>query len=160
MSSLGSFLPPALALLILVRRGSKLRRGGSKPRGGKVATLWRFPILISLLALVTLAGSTVPGILTLAMYVAGLGAGTAVGWFSAQHVELTLDSKTGTIMSKPTVFGTMMTAGAFIVRFAVDYVMKGGLDGDARTPAFAMHHATSIVGFTDALLLFVAARSL
>jgi CRISPR/Cas system CMR subunit Cmr4 (Cas7 group RAMP superfamily) len=54
----------------------------------------------------------------------------------------------------------MMTAGAFIVRFAVDYVMKGGLDGDARTPAFAMHHATSIVGFTDALLLFVAARSL
>jgi len=153
MSSLGSFLPPALALLIIVRRGSK-------PRRVKVATLWRFPILISLLALVTLAGSTVPGILTLAMYVAGLGAGTAVGWFSAQHVELTLDSKTGTIMSKPTVFGTMMTAGAFIVRFAVDYVMKGGLDGDARTPAFAMHHATSIVRFTDALLLFVAARSL
>src|ERR1044071_10391051 len=84
MSSLGSFLPPALALLIIVRRGSK-------PRRVKVATLWRFPILISLLALVTLTGSTVPGILTLAMYVAGLGAGTAVGWFSAQHVELTLD---------------------------------------------------------------------
>jgi hypothetical protein len=153
MSSLGSFLPPALALLIIVRRGSK-------PRRVKVGTLWRFPILISLLALVTLGGSAAPGILTLAMYVAGLGAGAAVGWFSAQHVELTLDSKTGTIMSKPTVFGTMMTAGAFVARFAVDYVMKGGLDGDASTPAFAMRHATSIVGFTDALLLFVAARSL
>jgi hypothetical protein len=128
MSSLGSFLPPALALLIIVRRGSK-------PRRVKATRLWRFPILISLLALVTLGGSGVPGVLPLAMYIVGLGAGAAVGWFSAQHVELTLDSKTGTIMSKPTVFGTMMTAGAFVARFAVDYVMKGGLDGDASTPA-------------------------
>jgi hypothetical protein len=153
MSGLGSFLPPALALLIIVRRGSK-------PRRVKVATLWRFPILISLLALVTLGGSAAPGLLALTMYAAGLAAGGGVGWFSAQHVELTLDSKTGTIMSKPTVWGTAMTAGAFMARFAVDYVMKGGMDGDATTPAFAMHHATSIVGFTNALLLFVAARSL
>jgi hypothetical protein len=153
MSGLGSFLPPALALLIIVRRGSK-------PRRVKVGTLWRFPILISLLALVTLGGSAAPGILTLAMYVAGLGAGAAVGWSSAQHGERTLDTNTGTIMSNPPVFGTIMTAGAFIARFAVDYVMKGGLDGNTSTPAFAMHHATSIVGLTDALLLFVAARSL
>lgn len=153
MGNLGTFIGPALALLIIVRRGSK-------PRRVKVASLWRFPILISILALLTLANSAAPALLTLAMYVAGLGAGSAVGWFSAQHVELTLDSDTGTIMSKPTALGTAMTAGAFIARFAVDYVMKGGLDGDARTPAFAVQHATSIVGFTDALLLFVAARSL
>jgi hypothetical protein len=153
MGNLGSFIGPALALLIIVRRGSK-------PRRVKVATLWRFPVLISILALLTLANSAAPGLLTVAMYTAGLVAGSAVGWFSAQHVELTLDSNTGTIMSKPTALGTAMTAGAFVARFAVDYVMKGGLDGDARTPAFAMHHATSIVGFTDALLLFVAARSL
>ena len=153
MNNLGSLIGPALALFIIIRRGSK-------PRRVKVATLWRFPILISVLALVTLAGSKAPGLLTLAMYIGGLGAGSAVGWFSAQHVELTLDSNTGTIMSKPTALGTAMTAGAFIARFLVDYVMKGGLDGATRTTAFAVNHATSIVGFTDALLLFVAARSL
>ena len=153
MNNLSSFVWPALALLIIVRRGSK-------PRRVKVTRLWRFPILISILAAFTLAGSAVPGVLTVAMYIAGLAAGSAVGWFWAQHVELTLDSTTGTIMSKPTALGTAMTAGAFIARFAVDYMMKGGLSGGAHTPAFAVNHATGIVGFTDALLLFVAARSL
>jgi len=102
MNNLGSLIGPALALFIIIRRGSK-------PRRVKVATLWRFPILISVLALVTLAGSKAPGLLTLAMYIGGLGAGSAVGWFSAQHVELTLDSNTGTIMSKPTALGTEKT---------------------------------------------------
>jgi hypothetical protein len=150
MIDYGSFVGPALALLIIFRRGSK-------PRRVKVGRLWRFPILISVFALVTLAGTPAPGMLALAMYVTGMVAGGAVGWFSAQHVELTLDSNTGTIMSKPTMLGTALTAGAFIARFAVDTVMKGGGAGAA---GFAAQHATSVVGFTDALLLFVAARGL
>jgi hypothetical protein len=153
MIDYGSFVGPALALLIIFRRGSK-------PRRVKVGRLWRFPILISLLALVTLVGAPAPGVLTLAMYVTGLGAGAAVGWFSAQHVELTLDSKTGTIMSKPTMLGTALTAGAFLARFVVDTWMKGGVPGAPGATGFAVHHATSVVGFTDALLLFVAARGL
>ncbi|MGZ5999622.1 MAG: hypothetical protein ACXWLC_09580, partial [Rhizomicrobium sp.] len=61
---------------------------------------------------------------------------------------------TGTIMSKPTVFGTAMTAGAFVARFLADTLMKSG---GGLIPG---HHAIVIAGAADAALIFVAARGL
>jgi len=153
MNQLAPYIAPALALFLIFRRGSK-------PRRVKVNSLWRYPIIITVLCVSTLLGKPFPGLLPLAMFAAAVPAGAAVGWFGAQHVELTLDSVTGTIMSKPTTFGTLLTAGAFIVRFAVEYVMKGGLGSASPSPLLAVHHATTWVGAADALLLFVAARGL
>ena len=153
MNPLTPYIAPALALLLIFRRGSK-------PRRVKVTSLWRYPIIISVLCVSTLLGKPFPGLLPLAMFAAAIPAGAAVGWFGARHVELTLDSSTGTIMSQPTAFGTLLTAGAFIARFAVEYLMKGGPGGGAPSPLLAVHHPTNWVGAADALLLFVAARGL
>jgi hypothetical protein len=153
MNQFAPYIAPALALVLILRRGSK-------PRRVKVNSLWRYPIIITVLSVSTLLGKPFPGLLPLAMFAAAIPAGAAVGWFSAQHVELTLDSATGTITSKPTAFGTALTAGAFIARFAVEYLMKGGIGSGAPSPPFAFHHATTWVGAADALLLFVAARGL
>ncbi|MGZ5935959.1 MAG: hypothetical protein ACXWLK_01045 [Rhizomicrobium sp.] len=147
MFSLGSILPTLLVVALIVRRGSK-------PRRVKVNSLWRFPVIITLLALFSLVGSAPPGLLAIVMYVVAAPAGAALGWFSAQHVELTLDDKTGTIMSKPTVFGTALTAGAFVARFLADTLMKSG---GGLIPG---HHAIVIAGAADAALIFVAARGL
>ena len=147
MFSLGSILPTLLVVALIVRRGSK-------PRRVKVNSLWRYPAIITLLALFSLAGSAPPGLLAIAMYVIAVPAGAALGWFSAQHVELTLDDKTGTISSKPTVWGTAMTAGAFVARFLADTWMKSG------SGALPGHHGIAIAGAADAALIFVAARGL
>jgi hypothetical protein len=147
MFSLGSILPTLLVVALIVRRGSK-------PRRVKVNSLWRYPAIITLLALFSLAGSAPPGLLGIAMYVVAVPAGAALGWFSAQHVELTLDDKTGTISSKPTVWGTAMTAGAFVARYLADTWMKSG------SGALPGHHGIAIAGAADAALIFVAARGL
>jgi hypothetical protein len=147
MFSLGSILPTLLVVALIFRRGSK-------PRRVKVNSLWRYPAIITLLALFSLAGSAPPGLLAIAMYVFAVPGGAALGWFSAQHVELTLDDKTGTIMSKPTVWGTAMTAGAFVARFLADTWMKSG------SGALPGHHGIAIAGAADAALIFVAARGL
>ena len=153
MNQLAPYIAPALALFLIFRRGSK-------PRRVKVNSLWRYPIIISVLCVSTLLGKPFPGLLPLAMFAAAVPIGAAVGWFSARHVELTLDSTTGTIMSQPTTFGTLMTAGAFIARFAVEYLIKGGPGDGAPSPLLAVHHPTNWVGAADAFLLFVAARGL
>lgn len=141
----GSVLPTLLVVWLIIRRGSKARRV-------KLNSLFRFPAIIAVLALVSLYGHA--PLLAIAMYIAAVPAGAALGWFSARHVELTLDDKTGTIMSQPTFWGTAMTAGAFVARSLADTAMKGV------GTALPGHHALTIAGAADAALLFVAARGL
>jgi hypothetical protein len=153
MNQFAPYIAPAVALFFIIRRGAKSRRV-------KVSSLWRYPIVIALLCVATFAGKPFPDLLSLAMFALAIPAGAALGWFSAQHVELTMDAQTGTIMSKPTPFGTALTAGAFIVRFVVEYLVRGGPGNGAPSPAFNVPHSGALVGFSEALLLFVAARGL
>jgi hypothetical protein len=143
----GSLLPTLLVVWLIIRRGSK-------PRRVKVNSLFRFPVIVTVMALLALYGQAPKNILAIAMYVAAVPSGAMLGWFSARHVELTLDDKTGTIMSQPSFWGTAMTAGAFVARSLADYVMKGA------GGTLPVHHAITIAGATDAALLFVAARGL
>jgi len=153
MNQFAPYIAPALALFFIFRRGAKSRRV-------KLNSLWRYPIVIALLCVATFAGKPFPDLLSLAMFAVAIPAGAALGWFSAQHVELTMDAQTGTIMSKPTPFGTALTAGAFIMRFAVEYLVKGGPGNGAPAAALNVPHTGALVGFSEALLLFVAARGL
>jgi len=143
----GSVLPTLLVVWLIIRRGSKARRV-------KLNSLFRFPAIITVLALLSLYGHAPRTLSAIAMYIAALPMGAALGWLSARHVELTLDDKTGTIMSQPTFWATAMTAGAFVARSLADSVMKG-VDG-----SLPGHQALAITGATDAALLFVAARGL
>jgi hypothetical protein len=146
-----AFLPPALALLFIFRRGLK-------PRRVKVNSLWRAPIIFCVLAFLTLSRSHAPSLLAVSSYVFAIAAGGAIGWFTAQHAELTLEPESGTIMSKPTAIGTAITAAAFLLKFAINFYMNGGA-GDGQLHPFAMRHAAGINVFGNATLLLAVART-
>jgi hypothetical protein len=148
------YLGPALAMMFIFRRGLK-------PRRVKVGSLWRYPIIIAILALFTLSRSHAPGLLAITSYVLALAAGGALGWFTAQHAELTLEPENGTIMSKPTMIGTAITAAAFLLKFAIDFYMNGGPgNGAPNLHPFAIQHAAGINVFGNAMLLLAVARTL
>ena len=152
MRDFAPFIAPALALFFILRRGGKPRR--VKPNG-----LWIYPLVITILAVMALAQGQAPSLIAYVYFAAAVAAGGALGWFTTQHVELTLDDKTGTIMSKPTQFGTYLTAAVFVLRFAVEYLVNGGPSGGPpHVPGRIAQHAGTLLWFADAALLFVAAR--
>jgi len=148
-------LSPLLALFLIVRRGIR-------PQRVKVNRLWLYPAILTFLAVTSLGHSHFPPVVALSLYVGASVAGLAMGWFGTRHVELTLDDATGTIMSKPTLAGTAVTAGVFIARFALDSVMgaKPGPGGVKGWKAWAVAHGASLIWITNASLLFVAGRAI
>lgn len=147
------YLGPALALVFIFRRGFR-------PRRVKVNSLWRSPIIFCVLAFLSLSRSHAPGLLALSSYALAIVVGGALGWFTAQHVELTLEPHSGTIMSKPTPIGTSITAAAFILKFAIDFYMNGGPgNGAPQVHPLAIQHAAGINVFGNAMLLFAVART-
>ncbi|MEJ0025267.1 MAG: hypothetical protein WDN01_04480 [Rhizomicrobium sp.] len=151
MKGLAPYLVPALALYFIVRRGAK-------PQRIKPDRLWIFPGIITFLALSAIWRGKAPGLLEIAVYVAAILAGGVLGWFTTQHVELTLDDATGTVMSQPTWFGTVLTAAVFVARFALDFLTTGDNGGGVK--ALAQQHGAGLVLVANAGLLFVAARGL
>ncbi|HEY0107487.1 MAG TPA: hypothetical protein VGB91_15510 [Rhizomicrobium sp.] len=138
-----------VAFVLILRRGLK-------PQRIKPDRLWVFPVAITILALATLSNGKPPDPVAILVYVGAAAAGGALGWFTTRHIELTLDDKTGTVMSQPTLLGTAMTAGVFLARFAVDAATGTGPGGGWK--GFAVQHGASLALITSAGLLFVAAR--
>lgn len=153
MHGYATFLPPAIALYMIVRRGSR-------PQRIKPSRLWIFPGVIAVLAVSAIWRGKAPTPLEIAVYAVALVAGGVLGWFTTQHVELTLDDKTGTVMSQPTVFGTAMTAAVFIARFGMDYLTGAANGGGGGWKQVAVQHGANLILIANAGLLFVAARGL
>ncbi|MBS0472566.1 MAG: DUF1453 family protein [Proteobacteria bacterium] len=147
------YIAPLIALYIIIRRGSRPRR--IRPNG-----LWIYPLIITVLAASALSHSKAPDLLGYGLFVVAALAGAALGWFTTQHVELTLDEKTGTIMSKPTQFGTILTAAVFVARFAIEFMVNGNPNGMPSRHVLQAHHADSLLLFANAGLVFVAGRIL
>ena len=148
-------LPPLLALFFIIRRGLR-------PQRVKVNRLWLFPAILTVLAVTSLGHSGFPPLVAILVYVVAFAAGGALGWTGTQHVELTLDDATGTIMSKPTPMGTAVTAGVFLLRFGLDTLMgaKPGPGGLGGWKALAVAHGASLALITNGSLLFVCGRAI
>ncbi len=153
MQQFAPFIAPALALFIILRRGGRERRV-------KPSRLWVYPLIITVLAVLGLSHGRMPTLEAYAYFTIAILAGGALGWFTTHHVELTLDPKTGTITSKPTQFGTYLTAAVFVLRFAVEYAVNGGPNGGPPMAPRLAQHGGTLLWFADAALLFVAARVL
>jgi hypothetical protein len=151
MPELSFFLPPALVLFMIIRRGTR-------PQRIKPNRLWVFPGLIALLACLAIANGKMPSLIGFAVYAAAIVAGAVLGWFTTQHIELTLDDATGTVMSQPSRLATIGTAAFFLARFALDYAT--GSQGGGFWKTYLVAHGASLALITNAGLLFIAARGL
>ncbi len=153
MNTLAPFIAPALALFFIFRRSRNPRR--IRPGG-----LWIYPLVITVLACASFSRGMPHDPMAIAIYAAALAAGGALGWFTTQHVELTLDEKTGTIMSQPTLFGTLLTAAVFAARFGLEYFVNGGPGQGTPHAHISPERAASLLLFADAAMLFIAGRAL
>ena len=151
MSELFPFLPTALVLYIIIRRGTR-------PQRVKPGRLWVFPALIAFLAFTAIGSGKTPTPAEITIYAGAVLAGGVFGWFTTQHVELTLDDKTGTVMSQPSKFATAATVAIFLARFLAGYVSGG--HGSAAWKDFLVAHGASLVLITNTGLLFIASRGL
>ena len=149
MNLLAPYIPTLLAVFVIVRRGMK-------PRRVKPDRLWVFPAIITALALLTIGGGRPLTLEALGIFTVAIVAGAPLGWFTAQHVELTLDPKTQTVMSKPTPFATGVTAALFVARSLAETWSKSPMGASMLPP----RHSDIVLWLTDAGLLFVAARGL
>ena len=138
----GFFLVPVLAIFLILRRGfrqSRVRPGG----------LFIYPLIICLLIAASFIHRPIPTPQIMAVLTAAALVGLALGWITTAHLQLSVDPKSGTILSKPTPIGTAITAAVFALRFGVDYMIRSG-GGGAHDPV--------LLAIANAGLLFVAGR--
>lgn len=140
----GFFIVPVLAIFLILRRGFRQ----SRVRPG---ALFVYPLIICLLIAATFVHQKVPTPQIMAVLAAAALCGVALGWITTAHLQLSVDPKTGTILSKPTPIGTAITAAVFALRFAVDYMMRADAGG-------AHAHDPLLLAVANAGLMFVAGR--
>jgi len=147
MNYLGPYLLIAAMLVLMLIRANRTQR----VRPGR---MWIVPAL-GIFALVTnLPRSPAPNGLALAIFVAAMAAGAAVGWFRALHTQLAIDSATGEVTSKPTLVGSLLIVGFVVLRMVLD-MLSGQLPGISETvrPDDVLHLADAGLIFSLAMLI-------
>ena len=138
------FIAPLLAIFIILRRGFRQ----SRVRPG---ALFIYPLVICLLIAASFLHQKMPTPQVMTVLAAAALCGLALGWITTAHLQLSVDPKSGTILSKPTPIGTAITAAVFALRFAVDYMMHADAGG-------AHAHDPLLLAIANAGLMFVAGR--
>ncbi|HEX3809673.1 MAG TPA: hypothetical protein VHW02_08205 [Rhizomicrobium sp.] len=148
---IGPYVLPVLVLAIFARRMIR-----NEPRKVRVGSLWIMPLII--LAGVGFTLSVMPGVpdvWVIAAFVAAAAAGAGVGYLRARHMELFVDAKTDTVMSKATPIGMIVIVALFVLRYALKILfpqMQGAQNFDPHG-----HISTTAIAFTDGGLIFSAA---
>jgi energy-coupling factor transporter transmembrane protein EcfT len=138
------FIIPLLAIFFILRRGFRQ----SRVRPG---ALFVYPLIICLLIAATFVHQKMPTPEMMAVLAVAALVGLGLGWFTTAQLQLSVDAKSGTILSKPTPIGTAITAAVFALRFAVDYMMRADAGG-------AHAHDPLLLAAANAGLMFVAGR--
>ena len=143
------YLGPALVVILIARRTLRAQQ----PRRIRPGLLWIQPAI--LLAGMIAAFAAMPvqlSPLAMAIFAVGMVAGAAIGYFRALHQEFSIEPETGNVMSKATPLGSILFLGIFVIRYAMNYWMKGGQQTDVRHPPSA-----NVMLYTDAMLFFAFA---
>lgn len=142
MNFLGPYLLIAAMLVLMLVRANRTQR----VRPGR---MWIVPAL-GIFALVTnLSRGSSPNGVALAIFVAAMAAGAAVGWFRALHTQLAIDPATGEVTSKPTLVGSLLIVGFVVLRMVLD-TLSGQLPGTASDAA----RSSDVLHLADAGLIF------
>lgn len=158
LNHLTPYLVPVIVVALLARRLIR-----NTPQKVKLNRIFILPGIIILGAGITLASTPIPGLMWIGIYIVALIAGGVVGFLSAHHQEFALDYETGEITSKSTPIGSALVVALFAVRFGLKFLMPGvagsptqvsSYTPNAPVQHFSAHANASLIGWTDAGLLF------
>jgi hypothetical protein len=150
----GPYLIPVLVIALVA-----LRLIRNKPRKVKPNRLFVMPAVLTFAVIFTLTQTPAPSPLWIAIYLVAACIGAGVGYLNGRHRDFTLDAESGEIMSRATPIGTVIFGALFAVRFGLKFVfpdLNGG-HGPYGAPSMNRHPVGSVIGWTDAGLVFSTA---
>jgi hypothetical protein len=144
------YLVPLLVVAALARRVFKAQEA-RRIRPGR---LWIGPAYIGFAMALLLWTSPKPGMLAIGLFVLGAALGGIVGYLRALHQEFSIEPQTGHVMSRSTPIAAMLFIGLFIVRYALNWWMRGGT-----APAAMQARSAELMLYTDVMLFFAFAMA-
>jgi Na+/H+ antiporter NhaD/arsenite permease-like protein len=144
------FAPFVLPLLILAMIGRRTMRAQTAKRI-RPERLWIQPLYLGIAMALVLSSAPMPGLWGVLLFAVGAAAGIGVGYLRALHQEFSIEPETGNVMAKGTPVAAILFIGLFVVRYGLNYLMKG----DSRVPA----HSTQLLLYTDTMMFFAFAMS-
>jgi hypothetical protein len=145
---IGPFLVPLIVILVIARRAFRAQTAQRIRRG----RLWIGPAYLAVAMALVLWTSPSPGLAGIALFAAAAAAGGVVGYFRALHQEFSIDPQTGNVMSRTTPVGTFLFIGLFLVRYALNWWMRGDAAPDA-----LQARSAQLMLYTDTMLFFAFA---
>lgn len=146
IKDLAPYIVPMLIVALVARRVV----GRSKLQRVRPNRLWIGPFYIAAAMGLTMWNSPPKaGPLGIALFAGAALIGAVVGYFRALHQAFSIDPETGEIMSKASPIGSLIFVGVFMVRFALNYWIRGGPKPDMMKPP-----SPEVLLYTDAMLFF------
>ena len=106
------YLVMAAAIILMIRRNMRANRI-------QVGTLWVMPVILLLIAALTVAQSPPHDALGIAIVAAGTIGGAAAGWYRGKLTHITLDEETGVLTGKASAIGLILILGLMVARYAI-----------------------------------------
>ena len=144
---------PLVAIGLVILRNSRARRL-------RIETLWIMPVVILALVGLSFASQGVPTPMMLALDIAALLVGAALGWWRARFTHISVDPGTHQLTSRASPIGMLVILGIFAIRYAVRLYAPEGASA-LGLPAIAIADALLIitVGLVCAQRLELALRA-
>jgi hypothetical protein len=144
---LAPFVLPLLIVAMIARRAMRTQT----PQRIRPGRLWIQPLYLGVAMALVLSSAPMPGLWAILLFAAAAAAGIGVGYLRALHQEFSVDPETGYVMAKGTPVAAILFIGLFVVRYGLDYMIKGG----ARVPA----HSAQLLLYTDTMMFFAFAMA-
>jgi hypothetical protein len=144
---LAPFVLPLLIVAMIARRAMRAQT----PQRVRPGRLWIQPLYLGVAMALVFSNAPAPGLWGILLLAVGAAAGIGVGYLRALHQEFSIDPETGNVMAKGTPVAAILFIGLFVVRFGLDYMIKGG----ARVPV----HSAQLLLYTDTMMFFAFAMS-
>ena len=137
------YLVMAAAIILMIRRNMRANRI-------RIGTLWVMPVILLLIAALTVAQSPPHDALGIAIVAAGAMGGAVAGWRRGKLTHITLDSETGVLTGKVSAIGLIIILGLMVARYAIrawaqTHPDKSGVAVAIADAAFLLGFATLIV---------------
>ena len=107
-----AYLIPLAMIALVVLRSARARRL-------RIESLWITPVIILALVGLTLSREGMPTPLMLAIDIAAVVVGAALGWWRARFTHITVDPATHDLTSRASPIGMLIILGIFAVRYGV-----------------------------------------